>query len=187
MYFKKIFFLSLFAFCLAQAQNNIAINVNDEDLEIATSLNINAMDEYSQSTSYVLDASYLHTDGNDLSSIGISGENNFQGVDGLALAFGAKFVFTDDFIALPLFTKIVYTLPFDNSIPTTSLNTSLAYAPSVLSFSDAESYLEFRLEADMEIISNIHIYTGYRNIDTDYEKYDQNFNDSFYAGMKLSF
>ncbi len=83
--------------------------------------------------------------------------------------------------------KAIYALPFNDSIPTTSLAASFAYAPEVLTFLDGESYTEVKVEANMEVISNIHIFTGYRNIDTDYEAGDYNFNDSFYAGMKLSF
>ena len=106
---------------------------------------------------------------------------------GLVFGFGFKTAFAEDFMALPLMAKASYSLPFTDSIPTTSLIASFAYAPSVLTFVDGETYSELRLEADMEVISNIHIFTGYRNIDTDYEAEDHKFNDSFYAGMKLSF
>ena len=188
MYFKKNIFLLLFSFTLLSAQNNIGINLNNEDLEVSTSLNINnTVESYADSTAYILDASYLHTDGNDLAAIGLSGENTFQGMENLAFGFGAKFIFTDDFMAVPLFAKANYLLPLDSSLPSTYFTASFAYAPSVLSFIDAESYTEFRLEADIEIISNIHLFTGYRNIDTEYNTHDKTFNDSFYGGMKLSF
>jgi hypothetical protein len=39
----------------------------------------------------------------------------------------------------------------------------------------------------MEVISNIHIFTGYSDFDTDYELRDYNFNDSFYGVLKVSF
>ncbi|HHE05533.1 MAG TPA: hypothetical protein ENK90_00235, partial [Epsilonproteobacteria bacterium] len=87
----------------------------------------------------------------------------------------------------PLMAKGVYTLPLNDSIPTTSLSLEASYAPSVLSFRDAESYTDLRLEVDMEVISNVHVFTGYRNIDTEYENYDKTFNNSFYGGLKLSF
>ncbi len=122
-----------------------------------------------------------------MGAVGFSGQNSLQGVEGLTLGFGAKLVFAEDFMALPLMAKAKYALPFTDSIPTTSLIASFAYAPEVLTFLDGKTYSELRLEADMEIISNIHIFTGYRNIDTDYEAGDYKFNDSFYAGMKLSF
>ena len=187
MYLKKLCITSLLTFGLLHAQSNIGLNINDEDLEVSASIDLNALTYYSDSTSYTLDASYLHTDGDDLITLGVNAESSFQGVEGLALGLGIKSVFADNFIAVPLFAKAKYTLPFNYSIPTTSVATSLAYAPSVLTFRDGESYTEFRVEADMEIITNVHLFTGYRNIDTEYDTYDKTFNNSFYGGMKLSF
>ena len=184
---KKLFFSSLLSISMLHAQNTIGLNINSDDLEVLGAMNLNSFADYSDSTTYIIDASYLHTDGDNLSTIGLSGQNTLQGVEGLALAFGAKLVFADNYFALPLFGKASYALPLNDSIPTTSVAASLAYAPSVLSFSNAESYTEFRIEADMEVISNIHLYTGYRNIDTEYDRYDKTFNSSFYGGMKLSF
>ncbi len=187
MYFKKLCLTTLLSLGLLHAQSNVGININDEDLEVSASIDLNALAYYSDSTSYTLDASYLHTDGDNLTTVGVSAESTFQGVEGLALGLGIKSVFADDFIAIPFFAKAKYTLPLNYSIPTTSLTTTLAYAPSVLAFSDAESYTEFRVEADMEIITNVHLFTGYRNIGTEYDTNDQTFNNSFYGGMKLSF
>lgn len=187
MHLKRLFSASLFSLGLLHAQSSIGLNINSDDLEVAASIDLNALTYYSDSTSYTLDASYLHTDGDNLTTLGVSAQNTFQGVEGLALGLGIKSVFTDNFIAVPLFAKAKYTLPFNYSIPTTFIATSLAYAPSVLTFRDGESYTEFRVEADMEIITNVHLFTGYRNIDTEYDTYDKTFNNSFYGGMKLSF
>lgn len=186
MYFKKLLFTTLFSVGFLHAQSGIGLNINDEDIEMTASIDLNALTYYSDSTSYSLDASYLHTDGDDLVTVGVSAESTFQGVQGLALGLGIKSVFADDFVAIPFFAKAKYTLPF-YSMPTTSLATSLAYAPSVLSFSDAESYTEFRVEANMEVINNVHLFGGYRNIHTEYDISDYTFNNSFYGGLKLSF
>jgi len=187
MYLKKLCFTSLLSLGLLHAQSSVGLNINHDDLEVLASIDLNTLTYYSDSTSYILDASYLHTDGDDLTTVGLSGESNFQGVEGLTLGFGAKLIFASDYMALPLFGKVKYTLPLTDTVPTTSLSTSLAYAPSVLTFIDGESYTEFRVEADMEIISSIHLFTGYRNIGTEYDSYDKTFNSSFYGGMKLSF
>ncbi|HEY9190984.1 MAG TPA: YfaZ family outer membrane protein [Sulfurovum sp.] len=186
MYLKKLCFASLLSLGLLHAQSSVGLNINDEDLEVRASIDLNALTYYSDSTSYTLDGSYLHTDGDNLTTFGVSAQNRFQGVEGLTLGLGIKSVFTDDFAALPFCAKAKYTLPF-YSIPATSLATSLAYAPAVLTFRDGESYTEFRVEADMEVITNVHLFAGYRNIDTEYETYDRTFNNSFYGGMKLSF
>lgn len=187
MYLKKFCFITLSSLGLLHAQSNVGLNINNEDLEVSASIDLNALTYYSDSTSYTLDASYLHTDGDNLTTVGVSAENTLQGVEGVALGLGIKSVFADNFVAIPFFAKAKYTLPFGYSIPTTSLTTSIAYAPSVLAFRDAESYTEFRVEANMEIITNIHLFTGYRNVDTEYDTHDQTFNNSFYGGMKLSF
>ncbi len=184
---KKLLLATFLLTSTITAETSIGIDINNEDVEILGELNFNTLADYSSGTTYILDASYLYTDGDNLAAVGFSGQNTLQGVEGLTLAFGAKLVFAEDFMALPLMAKAVYALPLNYSIPTTSLVTSFAYAPSVLTFLDGETYSEFRLEADMEVISNVHIFTGYRNIDTDYTAGDHNFNDSFYAGMKLSF
>ena len=187
MYLRKLILTTLLATGLLHAETSIGIDINNEDVEILGALNFNSLADYSSGTTYILDASYLYADSNDLATVGFSGQNTLQGVEGLTLSFGAKLAVADDFIALPLMAKASYDLPLIDTIPTTSFAAVFAYAPSVLTFSDGESYTELRFEADMEIISNIHIFTGYRNIDTDYEAGDYNFNDSFYGGLKLSF
>ncbi len=137
MYLKKLCLTTLFSLGLLHAQSNVGLNINDEDLEVSASVDLNALASYSDSTAFKLDASYLHTDGDNLASFGVSAEGTFQGLEGLALGFGIKSVLTDDFIAIPFVAKARYTLPLNYNIPTTSLSTSLAYAPSVLTFSDA--------------------------------------------------
>ncbi len=187
MYLKKIIFPAILATGLLYAETSIGVNINNEDVEVTGEFNFNSLADYSSGTTYILNVDYLYSDGDNMTAVGFRGENSFQGVEGLTLALGAKFIFADDFISLPLMAKATYALPFIDTIPTTSLAASFAYAPAVLTFVDGETYSEFRFEADMEVISNIHIFTGYRNIDTDYEAGDHNFNDSFYGGMKLSF
>ncbi len=184
--FKHIFLSTLFAGSLALADNSIGLDINNDDLELLGSVDLNRFTGYSDGTSYLLEASYLHADDN-LLGVGLIGQNTLQGIPNLTLGLGAKTVFTDNYMALPFIAKGIYLLPLNDTIPPTSVTGSFAYAPSVLSFRDAKSYKEFRVEADMEVINNIHIFTGYRNIDTDYDTYNRNFNDSFYGGLKLSF
>ena len=187
MFIKKLFLSVALLTTASYANNSIAININNDDLEVAASLGLNTLTDYANGTQYLLDMNYLHTDGNNLSEIGFFGQNTLQGKEGLTLAFGLKAVIADDFLAFPLAVKGVYKLPLLSSIPTTSLMLSYAYAPSVLSFRDADNFSEFRLELDMEVISNIHVFTGYRTIDTDYETHNHVFNNSFYGGLKIRF
>lgn len=187
MILKKLLLTPFLSFALLHAQSSIGLDINNEDLEVRAAIDLNTFADYSDSTTYLADGYYLNTKDGNLFALGLSGENALQGVEGLTLGFGARFVFADNFTALPLFGKARYTLPLIDTIPTTSIAASFAYAPSVLTFSDGESYTEFRLEADMEVIQNIHLFAGYRNLDTEYKTYNKTFNDSFYGGMKLSF
>ncbi len=187
MTIKKLLLATLLLTSTIQAENSIGIDINSDDVEVMASINLNTLADYANGTTYILDINYLHTDGDNMTRVGFSGQNTLQGVEGLTLAFGLKGVLASDFLAFPLMAKGVYILPLNNRIPTTSLSLAVAYAPSVLSFRDADSYSDFRLEADMEVISNIHIFTGYRNIKTNYETGDATFNNSFYGGLKLSF
>lgn len=187
MMMKKLLLAAFLITGSLQAENSIGIDINSDDVEALASVNLNALADYANGTTYILDANYLHTDEDNLLGIGFSGQNTLQGVQGLTLALGLKGVIADNFLAFPLMAKGVYTLPLIDSIPTTSVSLSASYAPSVLSFRHADSYSDVRLEADMEVISNVHVFTGYRNIKTNYETHDHTFNNSFYGGLKLSF
>ncbi|AKF24374.1 hypothetical protein YH65_02410 [Sulfurovum lithotrophicum] len=193
MHLKELLFSTLLITCFVYAETSVGLDVNNEDVELAAEINFNSLADYSSGTTYVISGTYLYSGGNDndngehLFTLGFSGQNNLPGVEGLSVTLGAKGVFADNFAALPLFVRANYALPLIDTIPTTSFFAGLAYAPSVLTFSDGEDYSEFRIGADMEVISNTHIFVGYRNIDTDYTYGDYNFNDSFYGGLKLSF
>ena len=190
---RKLLFGTLLITGFLQAETSIGLDINNEDVELIGEINFNSLTDYSSDTTFVISGNYLYSGGNDndngehLFTLGFSGQNSLQGMEGLSVALGAKAVFADSYMALPLFVRANYALPLIDTIPTTSFFADFAYAPSVLTFSDGETYTEFRLGADMEVISNTHVFVGYRNIDTDYSYGDYNFNDSFYGGLKLSF
>jgi len=169
------------------ADNSIGIDVNNADVEILGNIDINALTNYNDGTSYLLTFNYLHTAGDNMTNVGFLAQSYFYGIEDLSLAFGIEGVLASDFLAVPFVVKGIYNLPLLDLIPSTSLSLKVAFAPGVLSFRQAQNYLEFRTELDMEIISNLHLFTGYRNIDTKYETIDKTFNDSFYLGMTLKF
>ena len=190
--FKKLLMGTLLLTGLSHAESSIGLDINADDVELLGAFNLNSSIGYDGGTSYMIDASYLHNENDDLFTVGLSGENALEAAPGLIFGFGFKAVFSEDFMAFPLLGKVKYILPFDGDIPTTSLLASYAYAPSVLTFSDGDSYSEFRAEADIEVISNIHVFAGYRNIDTDYDLEENRIgeyklNDSWFGGLKLSF
>jgi hypothetical protein len=187
MIIKKLLLSTFILTGVLSAQSSVELNINNEDVEVLGSFNLNSTMGYTGGTSFLVDASYLYSDDSSLVAIGLSGENSLEAAQGLTFGFGAKLVFAEDYMALPLLARATFILPFDSDIPTTSLKASFAYAPSALTFLDGETYSELRAEADMEVISNIHVYAGYRNIDTDYITEKYKFNDSFYGGLKLNF
>ena len=185
--FKKLLLSTLLLTGISHAESSIGLDINTDDVELLGAFNLNSSIGYTGGTSYLIDASYLHNENDDLFTLGLSGENSLEAAPGLIFGFGFKAAFSEDFMAFPLLGKVKYILPFDGDIPTTSILASYAYAPSVLTFLDGDTYSEFRCDADMEVISNIHVFVGYRNIYTDYETYEYQLNDSYYGGLKLSF
>ena len=117
---KKLLLATFLLTGLLTAENTLGIDINDEDVELLASVNINALTDYANGTTYILDASYLHTDGDNMATMGFSGQNTLQGIYGLTLAFGAKVILADDFLALPLMAKGTYALQLNDSEPTTS-------------------------------------------------------------------
>jgi len=187
MIIKKLLYTILLLINVLYAETSVGIDANKDDVELFASLNFNTLASYADGTTYILDIGYLHSSRDNMSHVAFSGENNFQGIENLTFALGIKGVLASDYLAFPLFTKGIYRLPLIDTIPTTSLAMTFAYAPKVLSLRDAKRYVEWRIEADMEVIPNVHAFTGYRNIDTEYNNYDKTFNDSVYLGVKLSF
>jgi len=191
MMFKKTLLATVLFTGFLNAGNSIGLDINSDDVEILGSYNFNESMGYTGTTSYHVDFSYLHNDRDDLVTLGLSAGSALESAPDLHFSFGFKLAFAEDFVALPLFAQVDYLLPLSNVIPNTTVSASFAYAPSVLTFSDGDSYSEFRLETDMEVISNIHLFVGYRNIETNYEIFDYTVDytvsDSFYGGMKLSF
>lgn len=188
MKFSKQFFLflsinTIFLF----SENTIGIDVNRADVELLGNLDLNTLTTYNDGTTYLLTFNYLNSSGNNMTNVGLIAKNYFQGVEGLSLAFGMESVLASDFLAFPFTIKGIYDLALMDAIPSTSFSFKLAFAPGVLSLRDAQNYLEFRTELDMEVISNLYLFVGYRNIDTKYKTFDKTFNDTFYFGMKLNF
>ncbi len=183
---KKSILTTLLVAGLLQA-NSLELNVNSNDVEFGGKLDITSTIGYGSGTTYFLGGDYLHTDNDNLLKVSFGASNTLSGAEGLTFTLGLEGVFGDSYVALPFFGQASLRLPLDEPIPATTLSAKLSYAPSVLSFVDADQYLEYRFEADVEVISNIHLYGGYRNIDTDYETHDYNLNDSWYGGLKISF
>jgi hypothetical protein len=190
----------------AFAMNSASININDKDLEIAGRLDVGQFNYSVQPDTVFLGAKYLK--GSDQHSDFSHNTNGFyelnflmqKGVPNtaLTLGLGVKLNYTQadiagstrDFVSIPLGVEARYKLPFDRFVPL-YVGGSLYYAPQVLSMSDADNFLEYRVHLDVEVIQNGYVMIGYRSIDTNYKidgtTYNENYNHSFYAGFKFRF
>jgi len=149
MFIKKLLLLTLLTLNVWSSDNSIGIDINSKDVEVLASININSLSHYSDGTTYIFDASYLNSNGSNLITLGISGHNMFQGLEGLSLAFGLKAAMASDFLAFPLHAKAIYQLPLIDTFPPTYINATLAYAPAVLSFISASSLNSVKLCASL--------------------------------------
>ena len=193
--FKKIALTTLFTSALLMAESGVGININEEDVEVEGTLdsrNLAALQ--TSSTIYEGDFNFLNVNSDrQLVGAGVGATNALEGVEGVELTFGAKFIWAEvgdeDFTSLPLMAKIRYTFPpLMFNIPPVALEAKALYAPNALSFGDSQRYSEYRLSADIEMIENVKVYAGYRNIHAEYKNVSQElFNNSFYGGLKVTY
>jgi len=195
MPFNKFLSLLLLSTVLLFSRTTVGLNINTEDFEVEGAMDITTFSEYTNGTIFIADANFINTEYDSLFGIGLGAYNSFQGMEGLNLGLGVKYIYIEDFMAFPLMVEASYGLPLIDAIPTVSLSAAMLYAPSALSFDEAENYFEFRVEAGIEVISSVGIYIGYRDIEVEYiddfsERSSdsfETFNSSFYGGLKMSF
>ena len=193
--FKKIAISTIVTSAFLLAESGVGLNINEQDLEIEgviDSRNLAALQ--TSSTIYQGDISFLNNnEETKIFGAGVGATNKLEGVEGVEITLGAKFMWAEvgneDFTSLPFLAKVRYSLPpLMYNIPPVAFEGKILYAPKVLSFGDSESYSEFRVSADMEVIENVRLYAGYRNIHTGYKDIKNDlFNTSFYGGLKFSY
>jgi len=176
---------------ILMAKDSIGVNVNSDAVEVESKVDVTGYFLTSEDgTKYNVESNYLNTSHSYLFGAGFSANGEVTTIPGLQFSLGAKLVMSDNkqdsFFAVPLMAKAIYQIPIAD-IPASYLSASLLYAPESLSFSNAESYSELRVEADVDVIDNVSLYSGYRSIDTDYKDYDKNLDQAIYGGLKLSF
>ena len=188
MSIHKFLPLFLLSTLLLFSRTTVGLNINTEDFEVTAATDTSTFSEYTNGTMFVVDGNYISTENDGLLGLGLSAHNSFLGAEGFSLGLGAKFVYLEDFFAIPLMVEATYSFGFMETMPAAHFSATLLYAPTVLSFSDAENYFEFRTEASMEVINAVSLYVGYRDIETEYIYTDfETFNSNFYGGIKMSF
>ena len=180
------------------AQHDASLNLNSDDIEVNGNIDLGELNQSDYPDTYFLTLGFLDVDNDDYStdpmwSAGFKLRQDVEALEGLRIGLGFKGVYTEvrgsTFTAIPLGLEAAYTLPLDFSMPIV-ISGNFDYAPSVLSFSDADKYMEKRLEASIQIIEQANIFIGYRSIDTDYDNSlgDVEYTDNhWYVGFKVRF
>lgn len=183
------------SFASAFALNSVEININDKDLELGASIDMSQMNDTIEPDTVFLGVKFLSADPengdlntttmDDYYEVGFLMKRDYS--HNLEIGLGMKLNGTKNFATIPLGAEVRYS--FDTGLPM-YLGGSIYYAPSVLSMRDAKSFMEYRINFDIEVIENAMITLGYRSLDTNYEKpviQNVNYNSSFYAGFKFKF
>ena len=194
--FKKTVMATLLASSILSAESGGSININDKDVEVEATLDSRNLASFqTSSTLFLADANLLSSDSQKLLGLGLSANNKVEGLIGVEMSFGVKFIWAevgankDNFTSIPLMAKVRYTLPpLMFNIPPVGVEAKGLYSPGSLSFGNAEGYSEFRFSGDIEMIENVKIYVGYRNIHTKYNGLSRDlFDTGFYAGLKATY
>ncbi len=188
---KKLVFLTLLCSIHLFAFQRFAfgLNVNTDVVEFEAKANIAPLTSDPVFRNFYADFNLIN-DNDTIFGAGVYVENVFYNYHPLMFQVGVKSIFTDyqddDFLALPILFGFKHKI-YSGNIPMGTLGAKIVYAPSPLCFQDADEYLEYRIEATIQIIENVEIYAGYRNIDTNYEIQEVNYSDSGYLGFRFIF
>lgn len=182
------------------AQHDASVNLNNDDIEVNGNIDLGEINQSDYPNMYFLTLGLLDVDNetktDPLLSAGFMLRQDITGMQGLRFGLGFKGVYTKvgrqnehKYAAIPLGVELAYTLPIDFAIPII-ITGSFDYAPAVLSFKDADSYMEKRIELGIQIVEQATIFVGYRKIETDFERHlsgDYVYNDTGYVGFKIKF
>lgn len=73
-------------------------------------------------------------------------------------------------------------------MPRVGFGGSLYYAPNITSFLDADEYTEWGLFADYQVLTQAHVYLGYRHVEVGAEKGGSaELDDHVHIGMRMNF
>jgi len=191
---KKIVLMTATAIS-AFAMHSGELNINESDLEVSAKFDVGQFNHNVEPDTMFIGGTFLNADGDHSSpkssDIDPYFEANFKmqkeiANSGMTFGMGIKLNYTKEYSTLPLGLEFAYQVPLIDFVPM-YLHGSLYYAPKALAFNDAKDYLEYRIGYDIEIIENGRITVGYRHMDTNYKTADFTYNESWYAGFKISF
>lgn len=109
----------------------------------------------------------------------------------IQFGIGGKFVFltldtiSEEMSAAAIAAQVRYVIPSSTPI---AFVTGVAFAPSITSFSGADNYTEFYLEAELEVTPSARAYVGYRSIEYGIENGAEfKLDDGAHFGVKFDF
>jgi len=190
---KKIIFMAFLSIDLF-AMHSAELNINDKDLELAVQLDVGQFNENVEPDTTFIGVKFLNVDKKYSSNKYFSNEPYYEAnfltkrsIEGtnLRIGMGVKVNYTKKYTTVPLGLSLEYAIA-KKTVPM-NITAEVNYAPSSLSFADADSFLEYRVAYDIEIIKNGHISLGYRSLDTNYKGYDYSYNKAWYVGFKFGF
>ncbi len=190
---KKILISSIVASTLLYASNSVELNINNDTLEARGDIYLNNMYDVNNSSNYYFTISYLGTESTAttasqrLTSAGLKVLNPYTDDNGISLGIGLKSVYTNQnaktFVSIPLAAYGKFEL---NDLIYFDLE--MAYAPRVLSFSDAEGYSDARIKVNYKVLEDGYVYIGARDITTKYENSARvNYDTSAFIGYEVKF
>jgi len=189
---KFILMGSVLASTLLMGSNGLYINVNDDTLELEADIYLNKHYDVSDNSSYYLSLGHLRTENETkktqpLSTLGFKMSNPYIDDNGISLGLGMKLVYTNHmsktFFALPL---SLYARVEMNEMIYADVN--LSYASKVLSFVDAQTYIDMKTRLNYKVSSDGYFFIGARSIETRYKKgHDIKYDNSGFLGFEVRF
>ncbi len=166
---------------------SLGLNINPNDLEVEGRSTLAFANDDPTFRNFYINGNFINSD-ETLFGLGFFVENAPTNYQNISFAIGLRTIFSDykndSFVAIPIMVGAKARM-YLGDLPKSHLGFKFAYAPSPLTFQDASSYTEYRIEVDMSIIDNVNLYLGYRSIDTNYKKIDLSYNSSAYLGFKF--
>ena len=176
------------------AQHDASVNLNSDDIELQANIDLGELNQSDYPDTYFLTLGFLDVDNKEstdpLVYAGFKLRQDITGIEGMRFGIGAKGTYTkvggERHVAIPIGLEVAYTLPLEIAMPII-VSGYFDYAPSVLSFKDADKYIEKRLEIGIQLIEQANVFVGWREIDTDFDNGDYEYNDEVYIGFRVRF
>lgn len=135
---------------------------------------------------------FMNDDDDYMLDVGLLVQGRPAGEQPTSYGLGAKAMFGSidepdkGFGGIGLGGKISHHIPANMPI---TLSAELFYAPSITSFRDADSVMDFTLRGEMDVLPAASLFVGYRQLEVDIEDVsdDYDLDDEFHIGMRFQF